>query len=885
MGDTVRPIRRNIEEGDSGQNVEETRQTVGERPRKPMSPTQNARATHQRLVLTDPAAFRYLEEDASTVVLERRAKLTGYELYIVEQWACSRKHPTFVITTYTGLEQHSIFAGVLSVPADEASWSPRLRVYLQAIKKYHARPKDTSWGTLMVTNLSGFPSSLNVIAIPDGDLKKHREPLFINEDLKRLQCSGRAGLNLQPPVSATEAKFRDLYHTSNKIPVPGAVIELVKLCQAALHLYGKLAAEYIDGLLCDVTEQAISDWWADIGSDVFNIDPADGILGPTTVAALLGLLMGARNRLHTCGAPVSKDVFDLASTKRAIAYFQKSQKVLERSRRLDRPTLHRLRRVTAKAANSEAWGVPRAVKSTMAELKGRGGEMTHGRDRASIAEIESVDIDDLIRLGSGERFKWLWLGKPRKHVENDPLSALDDGLIFNDDSNDEGWRAKRGSSMDGDISSHLSLSSHMLGSSPTVDQIPPDVELRRAVLKSEGAKGADGRRGLGRVRDALRRGHHHKYSKEINSVMDDESLRGSTLRLDDDSIRGSTLRESVDMNRQQRSDGSTFERSPAGSASQSGANSSHSSRRGSKAQEEAPREKQSRKPRLFRNNSGVDSDTNKSTSSLESTAMYGIDGKKMTRLEMINRANGIIPRDRAHRAQSDSKSLALTLTDSQAIDHMEHFQWAASKLPPLQRTKSLSILLVRGGGKYWERRYPRRMSFSVIVDAVYGSVDEDSKQQAADDPDLAIAKEKVLAVEARVMECRLQRLKNLETTWVENKVAQIEAWDQQCGNAQTRLDEINHQRLSEYQEMQEMLNILIADKRAVLTDAVKDVETLDAKLEYELQALQSKVEDVENGVEDFERHVVQLEARAAELEEGNGEQRSWVRRWLGLGFF
>lgn len=389
--------------------------------------TQNGNSTHppahQRLVFTDPAAFRYLEEDPCTIVLERRRRLRGYELYIVEQWACSRTHPTFVITTYTGLEQNSVVVGILSVPTNEEAWSPRLRVYLQAITNYHARKKETPLGTLMVTNLSSFPSALTVIAVPDGDLKKHREDFIVNEDMKRLGCSGRAGLNLAPPTSATEAKFSQLYRTSDRIPLYNAVIELVKLCQVALMLFGKLAPEYADGLLCDITEQAINDWWTEIGTEYFTIDPSDGILGPTTVAAILGMLMGARNRLNAYGAPVAKDVFDIVNTKRAIAHFQKSQKI-DRTRRLNQQTLSRLHKATAKAASGEGWAVPRAVKSTVAELSGKGGDLVHGREKARIAEVETLNIDTFIQLGSGERFKWLWYGKPRKTTDSDVFRNL-----------------------------------------------------------------------------------------------------------------------------------------------------------------------------------------------------------------------------------------------------------------------------------------------------------------------------------------------------------------------------------------------------------------------------------------------------------------------------
>ncbi|KAF2454749.1 hypothetical protein BDY21DRAFT_102213 [Lineolata rhizophorae] len=404
-------------------------QTMVSTPESPADPKQQQqqqpfsprRADRQRFVLTDPVAFRYLEEDPSVDVLARRETLRGYECYIVEQWACSRTHPTFVITTYTGDPTHSVKVGVLSVPTDGSAWSPRLRVYYKALSQYHARRKETPYGFLMITNLSGFPSSLSVVSVPDGDVKAHRELFVVNEDLKRLGCSGRVSLTLTPPSGATQAKFHQLYRTSDKIALNAAVVELVKLCQVALSLFDKLDALYADGLLCDITEKAITDWWVEIGTDYYNMEPHDGILGPTTVAALLGLLIGARNRLNAYGAPVAKDVFDVEATKRGIAYFQKSQR-LAKTRRLDRTTLDRLQRATAKAAAGEGqWSsmMPRAVKSTVAELSGKGGEMVMemmnaGRDKAGIADVETVDIERFAQLVYGERMKWLWAGKPRK---------------------------------------------------------------------------------------------------------------------------------------------------------------------------------------------------------------------------------------------------------------------------------------------------------------------------------------------------------------------------------------------------------------------------------------------------------------------------------------
>src|SRR5436190_8467510 len=213
------------------------------RPHTAESPGSTSRQGHQNLVFADPVAFRYLEEDPSTVVLDRRRRLAGYEIYIVEQWACSRVHPTFVINTYTGDTSHSAVVSVLSVPTDESTWSPRLKVYFNAMSQFHARKRDTPLGILMVTNLSTFPSALTVVAVLDGDVQRHRQDFIVNEDLKRLCCSGRAGLNLERPTAATQAKFHQVYRTSERVPIHSAVIELVKQCQMTLTIFDKLRPE------------------------------------------------------------------------------------------------------------------------------------------------------------------------------------------------------------------------------------------------------------------------------------------------------------------------------------------------------------------------------------------------------------------------------------------------------------------------------------------------------------------------------------------------------------------------------------------------------------------------------------------------------------------
>lgn len=845
---------------------------------------------HQKLVFTDPAAFRYLEEDPSTIVLERRRRLTGYELYVVEQWACSRVHPTFVITTYTGLEQNSVVVGVLSVPTDEDAWSPRLRVYLKAITKYHARKKETPLGTLMVTNLNGFPSALTVIAVPDGDLKKHREDFIVNEDLKRLGCSGRAGLSLSPPIGATQAKFSQLYHISDRIPIYNAVIELVKLCQVALLLFGKLAPEYADGLLCDVTEQAINDWWTEIGTEYYNIDPSDGILGPTTVAALLGLLMGARNRLNAFGAPVSKDVFDIVNTKRGIAHFQKSQK-MERTRRLDRRTLDRLHTMTAKAASSEGWQVPRAVKSTVAELKGKGGEMVSAREKSGIAAVESLNMESFVELGSGERFKWLWYGKPRKNNERDVFSNLggDDSMIFND--NQEGgqvWSGKKRDSVDDDPSLRHVLSDRIYlqspGSQTDIDHTDKDQALRKAVLKNMSDKVTDARSGLGRIRDAVglrgHRTHRSKHSRDDRLAFDADSTK--------DSQPGTTVEQP--MERDKVMEISQHESTPPDSGEQSLIGSVQSSRRGSSYPEESNRAQDLSGPPFY-GPSGALADFNKSASSLETPAVYTSNANGSDYMSTIANAASVRPRKEGRETVESSRNGSLTAEDTRAIKKMQAFEGKNYAIPALRTMRSLPRLSARSP-RYWDRQWPRHLSFTAMVDVIAASDPQDMHD--ADSlagrrtAETALAREKSLATERHAMGSRLEGLKTLIASWVEEKVSQVENYDQRLGKDQANLDLIYHQKSEENTTIRDASEDLLTEEKANLTDSIKDVETLGAKLEYELSALESKVEDVESAVVEFERQVALVEMRAEELddreEKGGGSWAGWCLKKATMDF-
>ena len=802
----------------------------------------------------------------------------------MEQWACSRVHPTFVITTYTGSPQHSVVVGVLSVPTDEEAWSPRLRVYFKAVAQFHARKKETALGALMVTNLSSFPSALTVIAVPEGDVKKHREDFIVNENLKRLGCSGRAGLNLSSPIGATQAKFHQLYRTSDKVPLYSAVFELVKLCQVSLVLFVKLAPEYADGLLCDVTERAINDWWTEVGTGFFNMEPNDGILGPTTVAALLGMLMGARNRLNAYGAPVGKDVFDLGTTKRGIAYFQKSQK-LNRTRRLDRQTLDRLHRVTAKAASGEGWAVPKAVKSTVAELSGKGGEMVMGmvgaREKAGIAEVESLDIDTFIQLASGERSKWLWHGKPRKSNDGDIFSNLTGDEVMEFGRDEHGgyiWSGKRRDHTADELGSRHDVSENMYmqpshGSQTSLDPGEKDQALRRTVLKSVTGRMNDARSGLGRIKDAvgitgLRAHHHHKYSKDGGFVSDGDSLRGQYHG--DSSSQIALLHDSSSQPNASVADLTD----QAGGAVHPQATNTDEGVVDFKSFRD-----RSLQPSLTTRRSSESISSwalARGTSSLGDTTKITVKKGDEPISDVEKSAQDVSALDRLDPPDLRKHELAIG-------EHGERFREGDMPLS-LRRTRSIPQLSNRLGKGYRESRWPRRLSFSVLDDVLIMTEEDGvTGNNRLTDPNSAIIWEDFRAFATEGMGERLLNLKTYDGLWVDHMVGDVEGLDAQAGRDQGDLNAMYHQKLDEYHALRGASNDLLAEERTSLTEAIKDVEVLGAKLEYELSALQSKVEDAEDGVAEFERQVQEIELRAQELEDEKTAKDPWL--WWLLKLF
>ena len=506
----------------------------------------------------------------------------------------------------------------------------------------------------------------------------------------------------------------------------------------------------------------------------------------------------------------------------------------------------------------------------------------HGREKAGIAEIETLDIETFVQMGSGDRFKWLWYGKPRKNNrESDVFSNLggDEGMILND--NEQGGGEKRGS-VDDDPSLRHVLSDRIylgssLGSQASTDHPEKDQGLRKAVFKNVTGKATDARSGLGRIRDVVGmrglRGHYHKYSKDVDFTSDKDSLK-ERPRTSVEEARDSELKAQASSNPIAQPD----------SGEQSLVGSQKSSRRGSGFTEEKTHPEQIGSKRSF-NGVMYSREFDRSASSLESPFFEQGSTDRTDYTSVMANAYGVRSRTEGREPVENPTKGSPSFEDTAAIKKMREFRGQYYPVSLLRTTKSLPKLSA-STSMYWDRKWPRQLSFTAMVDVLAAGVDSGmvghDSVAGEENAHTALLLEKSLAVQGRVMGQRLEECENEVASWVERKVDDIQAYEQQASSDQVELDLIYHQKLDDFRAFHDYSDDRLSEERSALTEAVKDLEILGAKLDYELSALESKVEDVENGVADFERKIVQIEARAEELDEAGETKVSWLGWFLGM---
>ncbi|KAI7821710.1 hypothetical protein BC939DRAFT_202082 [Gamsiella multidivaricata] len=237
------------------------------------------------------------------------AKLEGYQVYLVEQWAIERNREVATAVSFTGDPVHKILVVAITIEHQDV-FCPRLERVFENLREEKARPKETPNGQLFVTNLSLFASSLNIVLVPhEGDFDFYKRRFYLNLNLRRMGCSGRSALTSKSPSDAQREKFNQLYKISDLTDFEETVIRLVGLVQNSLYIFGHFNLSDVDGLLCNATKEGLDEFYDIFLSSKFQRLYLESALDPGVLAGMFSKLWNIRGKLQHLVNNVPKDPF------------------------------------------------------------------------------------------------------------------------------------------------------------------------------------------------------------------------------------------------------------------------------------------------------------------------------------------------------------------------------------------------------------------------------------------------------------------------------------------------------------------------------------------------------------------------------------------------
>ncbi|CDO96546.1 unnamed protein product [Kluyveromyces dobzhanskii CBS 2104] len=295
---------------------------------------------------------------------------SGFELYIVEQWVSERKFSN-VITSFTGNPSEIVHGVLVRLPEDSRYWPESFKEYHDKLVDFSSVKEIDDGISLFVTNLSFFPSTLNLLHVKNGSMKESWSLFQVNFNLKRIGCGNRSGNLLGEPSITSLEKFAQIYKMTTKDPEDlfRNLIELVKVIQISLSYFRLLDGKFKDGTLCQHTVNAIQEWWISYGKLYLAIDRPknEGILGPTTVAGIISFVLMCYFKFIVEDCISYKDPYIESSFYSGVYNFQRKYN-LPKTSYLDVETMNKLFKVTSKATTNDIFKLKRALKSRVQDI-------------------------------------------------------------------------------------------------------------------------------------------------------------------------------------------------------------------------------------------------------------------------------------------------------------------------------------------------------------------------------------------------------------------------------------------------------------------------------------------------------------------------------------
>ncbi|KAI1317759.1 hypothetical protein EDD11_007933 [Mortierella claussenii] len=350
------------------------------------------------------------------VIESTEAKLEGYQIYLVEQWAIERNREVATAVSFTGDPVHKIQVVAITIEQPDVS-CPRLEKVFERLREEKARPKETPYGQLFVTNLSLFASSLNIVLVPhEGDFDLYQRRFYLNLNLRRMGCSGRSALTSKSPSDAQREKFNQLYRISDSTDFEETVIRLVNLVQNCLCIFGFFKLSDVDGLLCNATKTGLDEFYDTFLSTKFQKFPSDNALDPSVLAGMFSKLSNVRGKLQHLVNNVPKDPFaEPEAFLSAVKVFQLKKPDLKACF-LNPKTVDAITAAYQSSFNPQGLKVHKVLKSKIEDFSGMAAVNPEG---------ETIDLEVFAKHIHTDSLKQVWRGKP-KH-KPDMADALANG--------------------------------------------------------------------------------------------------------------------------------------------------------------------------------------------------------------------------------------------------------------------------------------------------------------------------------------------------------------------------------------------------------------------------------------------------------------------------
>ena len=177
-----------------------------------------------------------------------------------------------------------------------------------------------------------------------------------------------------------------------------------------------------------------------------------------------------------------------------------------------------------------------------------------------------------------------------------------------------------------------------------------------------------------------------------------------------------------------------------------------------------------------------------------------------------------------------------------------------------------------------DHAYSRHLSFSLAEESIlkWTPPDEDnSEHDLRDDVNAQYILETEFAEDAKRLRHIVEHLRSHTVTWTQAQLDTLAEYSQQTDRDLHTVEQMHEPQVHHVQSLQAHSEGILIDDKEQLVEGIREIEAMGAKLDYEIDGLRTKVEDVEAGVSDFEKGVARVEERVVELEKEGERRLAW----------